>query len=238
MVSNYKYDVFISHAFEDKENIADPLNIALRQAGFKVWYSGTDLKAGDDLEHRIPEAISQSKYGIVILSKDYLKSKWGEKELAQLALLEKTTKRKIILPIWHNVSVNEIKYTFPFHINRFALHSKSGMALIQLKLIAELKKEEPQLLPVKENSKKRKNKSEDRINNTGIFIKSEQIQMQGNSIAGRDFAGSKSSNWHIRIIVGGIITLVLSLCGFYIQKHMDKRNLPILPTGNQIEATK
>ena len=39
-----KYDAFISHATEDKEEFVRPLARALEQAGFKIWYDEFALK--------------------------------------------------------------------------------------------------------------------------------------------------------------------------------------------------
>ena len=44
-----EYDVFISHASEDKEEVARPLAEALRKNGLSVWYDEFELKIGDSL---------------------------------------------------------------------------------------------------------------------------------------------------------------------------------------------
>lgn len=42
-----KWDVFISHAYEEKEKVAIPLSTALKKAGISVWLDKTELKIGD-----------------------------------------------------------------------------------------------------------------------------------------------------------------------------------------------
>jgi len=44
---NRKFDVFISHASEDKDDIVRPLANALQAAGLEVWYDEFELKIGD-----------------------------------------------------------------------------------------------------------------------------------------------------------------------------------------------
>jgi hypothetical protein len=46
------FDVFISHASEDKEAFVEPLATELRKRGLKVWFDKFELKVGDSLRHR------------------------------------------------------------------------------------------------------------------------------------------------------------------------------------------
>ncbi len=43
-IYNKEYDVFISHASEDKEEVARPLAEVLRRNGLSVWYDEFELK--------------------------------------------------------------------------------------------------------------------------------------------------------------------------------------------------
>jgi len=40
------WDVFISHASEDKDSFVRPLAVALKQLGTSVWYDELSLKLG------------------------------------------------------------------------------------------------------------------------------------------------------------------------------------------------
>ena len=44
-----EYDVFISHASEDKDSVALPLAAALENAGLSVWIDKFELTLGDSL---------------------------------------------------------------------------------------------------------------------------------------------------------------------------------------------
>ncbi len=66
------YDVFLSHASEDKDEIARPLAMMLQERGLKVWYDETELKIGDNLVKKISAGISASRFGILILSNSFL----------------------------------------------------------------------------------------------------------------------------------------------------------------------
>jgi hypothetical protein len=104
---NPLFDVFISHATEDKPYV-EPLVEALEAAGIKVWFDKTALEWGDDLRPSIDRGLANCRYGIVVLSKAFLrKKKWTEYELNSLFALEQPG-RKIILPIWHGITRDDL----------------------------------------------------------------------------------------------------------------------------------
>jgi hypothetical protein len=61
------WDIFISHAWEDKEDIARPLAEALIAAGLRVWYDEFELTVGDSLGRSIDRGLRDSRYGSVKL---------------------------------------------------------------------------------------------------------------------------------------------------------------------------
>ena len=76
-----EYDFFISHATEDKKEVAEPLALELRKRGAKVWLDKFEMTVGNSLRSSIDYGISHSKHGIIILSKDYMRKFWTEKEM-------------------------------------------------------------------------------------------------------------------------------------------------------------
>ncbi len=60
---NAEYDLFISHASEDKEEFVRPLAETLENMGVKVWYDEFTLKVGDSLRRSIDNGLVKSKYG-------------------------------------------------------------------------------------------------------------------------------------------------------------------------------
>lgn len=102
-----KYDYFISHASEDKKAVAEPLTKVLEQLGAKVWLDKYELNIGDSLRESIDDGLRSARQGIVILSPIYFEKFWTTKELN--GLFAKASKGdKIILPIRHNISADEV----------------------------------------------------------------------------------------------------------------------------------
>lgn len=103
-----RWDVFISYASEDKMAIAEPLAHALTKKGFTVWYDEFELRIGDKLRRSIDHGLSNSRFGIVILSKSFFRKNWPQSELDGLVQREQDG-QKVILPLWHDVGSREVK---------------------------------------------------------------------------------------------------------------------------------
>lgn len=104
---NREYDVFISHASEDKDEVVRPLANALKSAGLKVWYDEFELKIGQSLRRKIDEGLARSRFGIVVLSKSFFNKGWTNYELDGL-VTKAVTGDQILLPIWHKISKQEV----------------------------------------------------------------------------------------------------------------------------------
>lgn len=102
-----EYDVFISHASEDKSPFVDDLVKALQDRDVIVWYDSINIGWGDSLRTQIDNGLKKSTFGIVILSENYIKKGWTQYELEGLFNIE-MTKGKTILPIWHNITKQQV----------------------------------------------------------------------------------------------------------------------------------
>lgn len=101
------YDVFISHASEDKEDVARPLAEALRSNGLNVWYDEFELKIGDSLRRKIDKGIANSNFGVIVISRDFISKGWTNYELDGL-ITRAVNGEQVMLPIWHNVTKREV----------------------------------------------------------------------------------------------------------------------------------
>ncbi|MEI7826152.1 MAG: toll/interleukin-1 receptor domain-containing protein [Chlorobiaceae bacterium] len=126
---NTLWDAFISHAKEDKSEVVEPLFTELQQRGYRIWYDRYELKIGDSLRESIERGLIHSRYGIVVLSKSFLKKRWPKSELDGL-LAREFDGRKVILPIWHGVTEKEIANRLPILAGRLAIDSSEGTSAI------------------------------------------------------------------------------------------------------------
>jgi len=130
-----EWDVFISHASEDKDAIATPLAEVLRAKGLRVWYDDFALKMGDSLRQSIDRGLARSRFGVVILSGYFFQKHWPQQELNGLVTREDSG--KVVLPVWHGVGFAEVRSYSPMLADRKAAHSKDGLARI-VEMIVEV----------------------------------------------------------------------------------------------------
>lgn len=101
------YDVFVSHASEDKAAVAGPLAEALRAHGLAVWYDEFELKIGQSLRRSIDHGLAHSRFGIVVLSPSFLGKGWTNYELD--GIVSRTVNgEQTILPIWHDITKQQV----------------------------------------------------------------------------------------------------------------------------------
>ena len=118
------YDVFVSHASEDKEEFVRDFVECLRKNGLKVWYDELTLKIGDSLRRSIDSGLSNSRFGIVVLSEAFFQKEWPQRELDGLFARE-IDGNKVILPIWHKISKNEVLRYSPLIADMVALNTSN-----------------------------------------------------------------------------------------------------------------
>ena len=117
-----QHDAFISHASEDVDDFVRPLVEALEASGFHVWYDEFSLKIGDSLRRSIDRGLSNSRYGIVVLSGAFFDKNWPQYELDGLVAKEMEG-HKVILPIWHKVSKDEVMRYSPSLADKVAINT-------------------------------------------------------------------------------------------------------------------
>lgn len=132
-----EYDLFISHASEDKEELVRPLAIALEKLGVKVWYDEFTLKIGDSLRKSIDGGLTSSRFGTVVLSSSFFSKNWTQYELDGMTAKEMDG-RKMILPIWHKVTKGEVIKFSPTLADKVALNSSIHSTEEIAQLIADV----------------------------------------------------------------------------------------------------
>ncbi len=116
------FDVFISHASEDKAGLVRPLAQELRDRGVNVWYDEFELRIGDSLRRKIDLGISRSRFGIVVLSPQFFAKGWPQYELDGL-VTKAVSGTQVLLPLWHGVSKDEVMGQSPSLADKVALRT-------------------------------------------------------------------------------------------------------------------
>ena len=129
-------DVFLCHAWDDRQGPAKELHDLLVAAGVKVWFSEKDLGLGVPMMRAIDKGLLNSRIGLVLVTPALLdrvpKEGVADKELSVLLA------RNQLVPIVHNTTYEALRNVSPMLASRTGLDTaEDSMAVVAAK-IAEL----------------------------------------------------------------------------------------------------
>ncbi|MDR1246239.1 MAG: DUF1883 domain-containing protein [Clostridiales Family XIII bacterium] len=111
-VKRYKLRAFLLHYYKDRDNMALPLAEALEAEGLPVFYDDFMLEPGDDLGDRIRNGIAKYKFGIVIISRAFVRIGWQASGIRCL-YDELSSEYKDVYPVWHNITRTDMANFLP-----------------------------------------------------------------------------------------------------------------------------
>ena len=123
-----EWDVFISYASEDRD-AAHPLAEALRARGVSAWLDVNEIGLGDSIRRSLDEGLKRSQFGVVLISKTYLRKHWPQAELGALLSKEAASVGRL-LPVWHGISKRDVVRRAPLLADRFAVNTASGIEAV------------------------------------------------------------------------------------------------------------
>lgn len=130
---------FISHAGEDKAEVARPLALELRKLGFSVWLDEDDLVVGDSLSESIDWGLAHSDTGVVVLSRSFFEKPWPRRELRGLVARQMASARPVIMPVWHGIDHAFLVDKAPTLADLVAADTADGIPAAALEIAQSLK---------------------------------------------------------------------------------------------------
>ncbi len=123
---------FISHDARDKDAIARPLAEELRKIpGCIVWFDEYSLKVGDSLRTSIEKGIKECKKCILVLTPNYFDNNgWAAEEFSAVFTRERIEQERVILPVWHNVTKQDVYNYSPSLADTVAIRWDSNVQAI------------------------------------------------------------------------------------------------------------
>jgi hypothetical protein len=113
-------DVFLCHAWDDRQGAAKELHDLLESLGVKVWFSEKDVGLGVPLLRAIDRGLANSRIGIVLVTPALLRrlptEGIADKELSALLAGER------LIPIVHDTTYEALRDVSPL------LASRSGLS--------------------------------------------------------------------------------------------------------------
>jgi hypothetical protein len=132
-------ELFISHATEDKDDLVRPLAEALVRIGIEVWYDENSIQLGESIRTSIDRALAGCRFSLVVLSRSFFEKPWAVWELNALMHEEASRKTDFILPIWHQVTREDVARFSPLLIDRKAIFSSDGLDVIVAAVVRVLR---------------------------------------------------------------------------------------------------
>lgn len=108
-----EFDVFISHANKDKEDLIEELYQSLNTLGVNIFYDKESLEWGDNWKDRILNGTKKAEFAIIVISENFFDREWTERELAGFLNRQNRNGQKLILPILHNITTEQLKAKYP-----------------------------------------------------------------------------------------------------------------------------
>lgn len=129
-------DVFLCHAWDDRQGAAKQLHDLLESRGVKVWFSEKDVGLGVPLLRAIDKGLANSRIGIVLVTPALLlrlpKEGIADKELSALLAGAR------LVPVVHQTTYEALREVSPLLASRTGLSTaEEPMADVAAK-IAEL----------------------------------------------------------------------------------------------------
>ena len=119
------FDVFISHASEDKTSFVKPLVTELTNEKVSFFYDDLSIGWGKSVRQSLDEGILRSKFCVVVISKPFLEKYWTNYELDGFLQKEAKNRTTVVLPIWLNITHDEVYSVSPTLANRRAIIGNS-----------------------------------------------------------------------------------------------------------------
>lgn len=126
-------DVFLCHAWADREGAALEMHDLLESYGVSVWFSEKDVALGTNLIREIDRGLKMSRIGLVLVTPAMLASLAGQgiadKELSALLATDR------VIPVVHGTSFDALRDESPLLGSRSGLNTdESSLAEVAVKV--------------------------------------------------------------------------------------------------------
>lgn len=119
---------FICHDTRDKEPFVRELASKLQSMLLSVWYDEYSLKVGDSLRGSIEKGLKECHKCVLVLSPNFVTNEgWTKAEFDSIFTREILQKQQIILPIWHEISKEQVFDYSPRLLDKVGISSSLGV---------------------------------------------------------------------------------------------------------------
>ena len=119
--SQRPYDVFISHAGEDKDTIAEPLcnELTARNPHIRAFLDRPELPYGRDSHDHMINAMNTARCGVFILSPEFAAKEWPMKELDCFLKRQEENNPPAMLPVFYRLTWGECGLSYDIFFKKY-----------------------------------------------------------------------------------------------------------------------
>jgi hypothetical protein len=129
-------DLFLCHAWDDRQTTAKELHDALAAKHVSVWFSEKDIMLGQPFMREIDRGLARSRIGLALITPSFLRridaGGVSDKELSELL------SRDLLIPVVHGTTYEEIRKVSPLLGSRNGLDTAEDSMDVVAAKIAEL----------------------------------------------------------------------------------------------------
>lgn len=130
--------VFLCHDSNDKDFVKK-ISFELSRRSISTWLDEYQLKVGDSLTTKITKGIREADFGVIFISKNFLKNeKWVKFELESLMSQQIYDGKKKILPVWLDIEESDLT-DFPWLREKLGANSKKGVEHVANELVKAIR---------------------------------------------------------------------------------------------------
>ncbi|KAJ9552041.1 hypothetical protein OSB04_016086 [Centaurea solstitialis] len=108
--TSFKYDVFLSFRGEDtRTNFVDHLYDALKRQGIDTYKDDKNLEKGKKISKELIQAIEDSRFHVIVFSKNYASTSWCLDELVKIMECQMMNTRQTVYPIFYHVEPTHVR---------------------------------------------------------------------------------------------------------------------------------
>jgi hypothetical protein len=130
---------FVSYAGEDRD-VAESIARDLNQMGIPTFYDRDSLNPGDSIVDQVHKALAQVDFGVLVISPSFLEKNWPRQETRQL-VRNYIDGRTRLLPVWHNVSYEQVDERQPALADIWAVNTEDGLRAVVRGLAGQMMKD-------------------------------------------------------------------------------------------------
>lgn len=118
---------FISHDSRDKDLIARPIAVGLASLMCPVWFDEFSLQVGDRLRESIERGLREARKCVLVITPHFISNRgWTREEFSAIFTRELVDRTDVILPVWHDVTCDQVFEFSPVLADRVAVNWNLG----------------------------------------------------------------------------------------------------------------